>query len=90
MIKMTDVHTWLWHRSCSYTCKARIRVPRRLENLEILKNENGRGKVMERENLQKVIEFCDQSWNFTDFVTSFDEICRPTFFPMTSGNIASV
>ena len=39
----------------------------RLENLE---NESGHGKVMERlrnmKNSPKVMEFCYQSWNFTN------------------------
>ena len=45
-----------------FSCVTRF--PRRLENLE---NEDGHGKVMEHEKLAKVMEFCDQSWNFTNF-----------------------
>ena len=36
-------------------------------------NESGHGKIMEKswniKNWPKVMEFCDQSWNFTNFVT---------------------
>ena len=42
--------------------------PWRLENLE---NENGHGKVMEHEIFPKVMKFCDQSWNFTNFASKF-------------------
>ena len=42
--------------------------PQRLGNLE---NENGHGKV----NLPKVMEFCDQSWNLTNFAPKFYQIC---------------
>ena len=48
--------------------------PQRLENLE---NENGDGKV---------IEFCDQSWNFTSFASKFDQIC---IFFVSTNNLSS-
>ena len=47
--------------------------PQRLENLE---NEHGHGKVMEHgKNWPKVMEFCDQSWNFTIFAPELYQIC---------------
>ena len=48
--------------------------PQRLENLE---NENGDGKV---------IEFCDQSWNFTNFASKFYQIC---IFFVSTNNLRS-
>ena len=51
--------------------------PRRLENLE---NEYGDGKVTEKswnlyKDWPKVMEFCDQSWNFTNLAPNFYQIC---------------
>ena len=46
--------------------------PQRLENLE---NENGHGKVMDRKNWPKVMKFCAQSWNFTNFAPKLCQIC---------------
>ena len=40
---------------------------------------------MEHENWPKVMEFCDQSWNYTNFVPELYQIC--TFFA-TSKNVS--
>ena len=45
--------------------------PQRLENLE-----NCHGKDRNMTNLPNVMEFCDQSWNFTKF-TKFDVFMSP-------------
>ena len=42
--------------------------PQRLENLE---NENGRTL----KKMEKVMDFCNQSWKFTNFAPEFDQIC---------------
>ena len=48
----------------------------RLDNLENPDNENVHGKVMDHAKLAKiqVMEFCDQSWNFTKFASELYQI----------------
>ena len=45
--------------------------------LQRLENENGYVNVR-----QKVMGFCDQSWNFTNFVPEFHQICALEIFPL--------
>ena len=60
-------------------------------------NESAQGKVMEHENLTKVMEFCDQSWNFTNFdpefylrnLASVQKICISNLFCIMSQNLSS-
>ena len=61
----------------------------RLENLEILENRNGHGKVMEMEGekRQKVMEFCDSSWSFT---IQFYQICAFTFYMKFNSSLNSL
>ena len=42
---------------------------------------------MEHEKVTKNLEFCDRSWNLTNFAPEVDKICA---FLLTLGNIASV
>ena len=56
----------------SYSTAAGL--PQRLENLE---NESGHGKIMGHEIFfEKVMEFCDQSWNFTYVAPEFYQYSR--------------
>ena len=44
-----------------------------------LENKNGHGKVMVHEklaNMAKVMEFCDKSWNLTNFAPKLSQICN--------------
>ena len=54
------------------------RVPRDWKTWKSLEIKLVMEKASDIINLQKVMEFCDQSWNLTNFSHEFDQIC--TFF----------
>ena len=49
--------------------------PQRLENLE---NENGHEWAWTMKNCPKVMEFCYQSWDFTNFAPALYQLCKCT------------